>query len=103
MTCGEDETVAVEPLGGFWIETQAAGTVEHGSDFGAAKRQAKVTGRAGVDGVHGEATSLIGGLRKNFSIHSRRKLSDRARRVGTNWPLASRLSQGKPGCRSSTP
>jgi hypothetical protein len=32
-----------------------------GADFGRAERQAKVAGVALMDGVHGEATGLVGG------------------------------------------
>lgn len=69
VTGGEDEAVAIEPLGSFWIKPQAACTVEDGSDFGAAEWQAEVAGRAGVDGIHGEATCLVGGLGEDFGVH----------------------------------
>ena len=40
---------------------------EDGPDFGAAERQAEVAGVAGVDGVHGEAASLVGGAGKGVA------------------------------------
>ncbi len=36
--------------------------VEGGADFGGAEREAEVAGVTLMDGVHGEATGLVGGL-----------------------------------------
>ena len=67
---GENEAVAVEPLRG--IRVVAHGLAEqHGTDFGAAERQAEVAGVTGVDGIHGEATGFIGGLSERIRIHEK--------------------------------
>ena len=65
---GEDETVAVQPFRRVRAVAHRFAE-EHGTDFGAAERQAEVAGIAGVDGIHGEATGFVGGLGKQGGIH----------------------------------
>ena len=55
------ETVAVEPAGGVGAVGECA-AVEGGADLGCAEGEAEVAGVALMDGVHGEATGLVGGL-----------------------------------------
>ena len=47
-----------------------------GADLGAAERQAEVAGGAGVDGVHGEAAGLVGGLFEDVGLEGHRRKSD---------------------------
>ena len=67
MAGGEHEAVAVQParLVGIVHEGMA---VEHGSDLGAAQREAKVAGGALVHGVDGETAGLGGGLGEKGSL-----------------------------------
>jgi len=42
---------------------------ENGTDFCTTEGEAEVTGVAGVNGVHGEATGFIGGAGESGNIH----------------------------------
>lgn len=65
MTGGEDETVAVEPLGRGWVVAHRV-AIEHRSDIGGAERESEVAGAASVHGVDGETTGFVGGGREGF-------------------------------------
>ena len=60
MTGGEHEAVTVQPARGAGAVRKRA-TVEGGTDFGGAERQAEMSGIAFVHRIHGEATGLVGG------------------------------------------
>lgn len=68
VTCREQKAVAIEPA---WCR----GTVGHGftkqnsADLCASEWQTEVARGAGVNGIHGESTGLIGGGSENGSIH----------------------------------
>jgi hypothetical protein len=47
--------------------------VEGGADLGGAEREAKVAGVALMDGVHGEATGLVGGLCEEGEVECHRE------------------------------
>lgn len=70
MSTGEDESVAVQPFGSCWVETHTAGPIKHGTNFGAAERQAEVAGAAGMNGVDREAAGLGGCVGENLCLHS---------------------------------
>jgi len=59
MAGGEDEAIAVEPTRSARAVGECA-AVEGGADLGGAEREAEVAGVALMDGVHGEATGLVG-------------------------------------------
>lgn len=64
----ENEAVAIDPAGFRGVEHQAF-TKENGPNFGCPQREAEMARGAGVDGVHGEAAGLGGGLGKNGGVH----------------------------------
>jgi hypothetical protein len=68
MTGAENEAVAVEPaaVGRVALEGFAK---QDGPDFGGPEREPEVTGRALVDGVHGETTGFIGGFGEDGVVH----------------------------------
>jgi hypothetical protein len=74
VTCREEKTVAIQPAwsAGLIAENLAE---KHGTDFCTAERETQVTGGAGVNGIHGKSTGLIGGGGKNSSIHMRNQES----------------------------
>ena len=72
---GEHEAVAVEPAGGAGAVRERA--AEKGcADFGGAEGQAEVAGIALMDGVHGEATGLVGGLGEEGEIEGHREMGE---------------------------
>lgn len=57
---GEDETVAVEPLGISWVVREpAVGTEQDSADLGTAEGQTQVAGLARSNGVHRQTTGFI--------------------------------------------
>ena len=68
VTCRKDEAIAVEPLRRVGAVAQGL-TEKHRADFRTSERQAKVTGIAGVHGIHGKSTGFIGGFGKNLGVH----------------------------------
>src|SRR5438067_1730129 len=70
MSGGENETVAVEPFGMSRIALQKI-SEEHRPDFCRTKRQAQMAGIALVHGIHGEATSFVGGFLEKSGVHVR--------------------------------
>jgi hypothetical protein len=68
MTGGEDEAVAVQPLGLGGVADEGF-PKQHRPDIRRPEGQAKVAGVALVDGVHGETTGLIGSGLEQGSIH----------------------------------
>jgi hypothetical protein len=46
------------------------------ADFGGAEGQAEVAGIALMDGVHGEATGLVGGLGEEGEIEGHREMGE---------------------------
>jgi hypothetical protein len=61
MTSGQHEAIAIDPARAIRIVLQGM-PIEDGTDLRRAERQAEMAGLAGVDGVHREASGLIGGL-----------------------------------------
>lgn len=74
MTCRKEKAVAIQPAWGARLIAENLAK-KHGADFCAAERETQVTGGAGVNGIHGESTGLIGGGGKNGSIHMRNQES----------------------------
>lgn len=70
VTCGQDETVAVQPLRLRRIALEGF-TEEDGTDLSRAEGQAEVAGGALVHGVHGETTGFVGGLSEDGFVHER--------------------------------
>lgn len=75
VTCGQDEAVAVEPLGSGRVEVERLGEKD-GTDFGTTEGESEVAGRAGVDGINGEAASFGGGFLQNFCVHGKARTLD---------------------------
>ena len=61
--------VAVDPARFVGIVFERV-AVEDRAHLGAAEREAEVAGLRGVDGVHGEAAGLVGGVGKDFEIQT---------------------------------
>ena len=78
VTGGKNEAVAVEPLRRIRAVAQGL-TEKHRTDLRTTKRQAEVTGIAGVHGIHGKSTGFVGGFEKNGGVHSLERCPDRAR------------------------
>jgi hypothetical protein len=70
VTCREEKTVAIQPAwsAGLIAENFAE---KHGTNLCATEWKPQVTGGAGVNGIHGKTTGLIGGGRKYVGIHKR--------------------------------
>ena len=67
MSGREDETVAVEPLGGIRIVAEGV-AVENSANVCGSEREAKVAGAAGVNAIDGEAAGFGSGLRQGFFV-----------------------------------
>jgi hypothetical protein len=67
MPRAEDEAITIQPARFLGIETECVAE-QHCADFSAAERQAKVAGRAGMNGVHGEASGFVGGTGESGEI-----------------------------------
>ena len=67
MARGQHEAVAIDPARPIRVVLQRV-PIEHGADLRRTEWQAQVAGLAGVDGVHREASGLIGGLGKERGL-----------------------------------
>ena len=68
VTGAQNEAVAVEPAAVGRVALEGF-TKEDSPDFGSTEREPEVTGRALVDGVHGETTGFIGGFGEDGVVH----------------------------------
>jgi len=68
VTGAEDEAIAVEPMGIGGVVGEGLAE-ENGTDFCATEGETEVTGVAGMNGVHGEATGFVSGTGESGNIH----------------------------------
>ncbi len=95
----ENKTVAVNPTRAFRIVLECV-TIKHCSHLRCTQRKSQVSGLAGMDGVHGQATGLIGSFCEKESLqgHIRRKVkgetAQRSSRKGSDWDTKKRAQEG---------
>ena len=67
MTCGENETITIDPIGIIRIDAEGVAK-EDGPDFSSPEGKPEVARTAFVDGIDGKATSLGGSLPENIFV-----------------------------------